>query len=422
MRSFVKKCVLTFLVFLARVRLKRLRLFVIGVTGSIGKTSTKDAIYTILRSRYPVYRSEKSYNTEFGMPLAILGQESGFSSPLKWIKVLIGAVWNAFFGGRGMQMLVAEMGVDKPGDMVQLLKLVRPQVAVMTNINAIHLEEGQFRDLEDIFREKKKLVENLPEKGIAILNADDPYIVTLRDKLQCKKIFYGYNEIADLRVLQAKTTPQGLEFTLSYQDQLASGRLPVLGGFQVYVVLPAIAVALTQGYALEEAMLQLHSFKLPPGRMNPVEGMNGTLIIDSSYNASPQAVKEALEVLKESEGRRIAVLGDMNELGQYTDEKHREVGQYAAGRTDLLYTVGEQAKLIGEEAKKHGVPAEAVISFGTANEAAEHLKSVLQQGDTVLVKGSQNNVRLERLVKAIMKHPEKAAELLVRQEPEWENV
>jgi len=369
-----------------------------------------------------VYRSEKSYNTEFGMPLAILGQESGFSSPLKWIKVLIGAVWNAFFGGRGMQMLVAEMGVDKPGDMVQLLKLVRPQVAVMTNINAIHLEEGQFRDLEDIFREKKKLVENLPEKGIAILNADDPYIVTLRDKLQCKKIFYGYNEIADLRVLQAKTTPQGLEFTLSYQDQLASGRLPVLGGFQVYVVLPAIAVALTQGYALEEAMLQLHSFKLPPGRMNPVEGMNGTLIIDSSYNASPQAVKEALEVLKESEGRRIAVLGDMNELGQYTDEKHREVGQYAAGRTDLLYTVGEQAKLIGEEAKKHGVPAEAVISFGTANEAAEHLKSVLQQGDTVLVKGSQNNVRLERLVKAIMKHPEKAAELLVRQEPEWENV
>lgn len=321
-----------------------------------------------------------------------------------------------------MQMLVAEMGVDKPGDMMQLLKLVRPQVGVMTNINATHLEEGQFKNLEDIFDEKKKLVESLPEKGVAILNADDPYIVGLRDKLSCKKIFYGYSDIADLRILQAKTTPQGLEFTLSYGEQMASGRLPVLGGFQIYVVLPAIAVALTQGYTLEEAMLQLHEFKLPPGRMNPIEGMNETLIIDSSYNASPQAVKEALEVLNESEGRRIAVLGNMNELGPYTDQKHREIGEYAAGKTDLLFTVGEHAELIGEEAKKHGVPSEAVMGFVDSEKAASHLKQVLQKGDTVLVKGSQNNVRLERLVKAIMKHPERAGELLVRQEPEWQNI
>ncbi len=422
MKNFAKKLVLNFLLLLARIRLKRLRLFIIGVTGSIGKTSVKDAIYTILRGRYPVYRSEKSYNTEFGMPLAILGQPSGFSSALKWIFVLIGAMWNAFFGGRNMQMLVVEMGVDKPGDMLQLLKLVRPQVGVLININPVHLGEGQFRDLDDIFLEKKKLIESLPEKGVAILNADDPYVVSLRDSVHCKKIFYGFSEIADLRVLQTKTSTQGLEFTVSYRDELVSGRLPLLGGFQVYVILPALAVALSQGYTLEEAIAGLSAYKLPAGRMNPIEGINETLIIDSSYNASPEAVREALEVLKQSEGRRIAVLGNMNELGDYTDEKHREIGKYAAGRTDILFTVGDDARLISEEAKKHGFPARAVAHFQNANSAAEHIRQILQKGDTLLVKGSQNNVRLERLVKALMKHPEKSRELLTRQEPEWENV
>jgi len=174
MKKILKKLVLNVLTALARIRLKRLRLFVIGVTGSIGKTSAKDAIFTVLNSKYQIHRSEKSYNTDFGLPLAILEQKSGFSSPLKWLKVVLGSLWNAFFGGRHVQMLVIEMGVDKPGDMTQLLKLVSPQIGVMTNIKPVHLAEGQFKDQDDIFNEKKKLVESLPEKGFAILNADDP--------------------------------------------------------------------------------------------------------------------------------------------------------------------------------------------------------------------------------------------------------
>ncbi|HMR01379.1 MAG TPA: Mur ligase family protein, partial [Candidatus Gracilibacteria bacterium] len=143
MKSFLRNVVLRLLVGLARIRLKRLRLFIVGVTGSIGKTSTKDAIFTILKQRYQTFKSNKSYNTEFGLPLAILEQDSGFSSPTKWLKTIFGALWKAFIGGRHMQMLVIEMGVDKPGDMDELLKLIHPQVGVMTNIKPVHLAEGQ---------------------------------------------------------------------------------------------------------------------------------------------------------------------------------------------------------------------------------------------------------------------------------------
>jgi UDP-N-acetylmuramyl pentapeptide synthase len=422
MRQFIKNCVLQILVFLARVRLRRLRLIIVGVTGSIGKTSTKDAIFTILHSRFPIQRSEKSYNTEFGMPLAILGQDSGFSSPWKWIKVMTGAVWNALVGGRDVHMLVAEMGVDKPGDMVQLLKLAQPVVGVMTNIRPVHLAEGQFKDLDDIFNEKKKLVESIPEKGFAILNADDPYILQLRDALKCKTIWYGSSEIADLRLLSAESTEDGLRITVSYKDQMAVVTLPLLGGFQAYVLLPAVAVALTQGFELQEALDALQKYQLPPGRMNPIAGVNGSLIIDSSYNASPEAVKEALGVLGSMGGRRIAVLGNMNELGAHTESLHRDVGRHIVGKTDMLLTVGEDAKKLGDEALAHGFDQQMYKHFENTQMVTEFLRTIISPKDAVLVKGSQNKVRLERLVKALMKHPEKADELLVRQGPEWDKI
>lgn len=422
MKDFIKKTVLRFLIALARIRLRRLRLFVVGVTGSIGKTSTKDAIYTVLKQRYQVYRSKKSYNTDFGLPLAILEQDSGFSSSVKWVRTLAGAAWNAFIGGRHMQMLVLEMGVDKPGDMDTLLKFVRPQVGVMTNIKPVHLAEGQFKDLDDIFREKRKLVESLPEKGIAILNADDPYIATLQGALTCRKILYGFSEAADLRAFGVKHSFEGLEFALQYKNQVTEAHVALLGAFQVYVILPAIAVALTQGFTLEEAALALQDYRLPPGRMNPIPGIKDSLIIDSSYNASPEAVKEALDILTESPGRKIAVLGSMNELGEVSEAKHREIGRYAASRADVLLTVGSAAKWIHEEALKNGFLPGTAGHFTDALEAAEFLQKVLQKHDTILVKGSQNQVRLERLVKKLMRDPEKAETLLARQGAEWEKI
>lgn len=420
MKKTLRNFVLGLLIALARIRLKRLRLFVVGVTGSIGKTSTKDAIFTVLKERYQVYRSKKSYNTEFGLPLAILEQDSGFSSATKWMRTLAGAVWNAFIGGRHMQMLVLEMGVDKPGDMSQLLKLVRPQVGVMTNIKPVHLAEGQFQNLDDIFHEKKKLVESLPEKGVAVLNADDGHIVALKDQLPCRTLWYGFAEWADVRVHNVEHSIEGLQFTVSYKDQVVQAQVALLGAFQVYVVLPAITVALTQGFTLEEAIDILKDYRLPPGRMNPIPGVKETLIIDSSYNASPEAVKQALDVLTEGPGRKIAVLGSMNELGDVTEKKHREMGQYVVGKADILVTVGDYARWLHEEARSNGFSEESSVHFDDALKAAEFMQKILQKHDTILVKGSQNRVRLERLVKKLMREPERADELLARQGREWD--
>lgn len=422
MREFLKISVLQLLILLARIRLRRLRPFIIGVTGSIGKTSTTAAIYTILSSRYRVFKSAKSYNTEFGLPLAILQQESGFSSPLKWLKTIFGAMWKAFFGGKNIQMIVLEMGVDKPGDMERLLKLVRPQVGVMSNIRPVHLAEGQFKDLEDIFREKSKLIFTLPQKGVAVLNADDPYVLGLKDKLGCKTIFYGMAETADVRVAQVESSLEGLTFTIVSGDEVVNGCLPLLGGFQIYMVLAAVSVALTQGFTLGEAVKALENYRLPPGRMNPISGLEDSVIIDSSYNASPAAMQEALDILKTFRGRRIAVLGSMNELGEYEEAQHREIGAYSIGRTDMLLTLGKAAKWIHDEAKKKGFDDDLLQHFEDVMAAAKYLKKIIQKGDTILVKGSQNNVRLEKLVKLIMKEPERANELLVRQEGPWRRV
>jgi UDP-N-acetylmuramoyl-tripeptide--D-alanyl-D-alanine ligase len=421
MKKIVKNWVLAVITVLARIRLKRLRLFVIGVTGSIGKTSTKEAIYTVLKDRYQIYRSKKSYNTDFGLPLAILEQKSGFLSPWKWLKVILGSVWSAFVGGRHMQMLVVEMGVDTPGDMNQLLKLVQPQIGVLTNINPVHLAEDQFKDQNDIFNEKSKLIHSLPEKGVAILNADDPYIIGLK-KVESNTLFYGFSELADLRISDLSYSIDGLEFNLSYKDETLTAQLPLLGAVQAYVVLPAIATALIQGFTLEEAVNALKEFKLPPGRMNPIEGINDSLIIDSSYNASPESMKEALDILSVSNGRKIAVLGSMNELGAISERKHRELGGYAAGRADMLVTVGNDAKWLSDEARNFGLSVDKINHYDTAEGAADHVRNIIQGGDTILVKGSQNNVRLEKLVKKIMKEPWRSVSLLARQEDDWKSI
>lgn len=396
---------------------------VIGVTGSVGKTSTKDAIYTLLSSRYNVVRNEKSFNSEFGLPLAILEQQSGFSSALDWAAIIGKGAWKVFVGGNPPHMMVLEMGVDKPGDMNVLLDVVKPHIGVMTNVKPVHLAEGQFKDLEDIFNEKKKLVESLPVNGVAILNADDGYVLGLREKLSCKKLWYGVSKIADLRALKVESTIQGINCTFQYKNDVVHGSFALLGAYQVSVILPAIAVGLTQGFTLQECVDALRTFTSPPGRMTMIPGIQGSAILDSTYNASPEAVKEALNLLGEvAPGRKIAVLGNMNELGERTEEFHREVGRHAHKRADVLVTVGDVARFIAEEAQKEGFPASDIYHYEDSEKAAEFLTTMVRESDTVLVKGSQNRVRLERLVKALMADPSRAEELLVRQEKQWKRV
>ena len=407
------------LAFKARSYLKAHRVQVIAVTGSVGKTSTKDAIYKVLSSKFDVYSSKKSFNTEFGLSLAVLQEEeSGFSSPIAWLKILK----RVFFQKKKVyKKIVLEMGADKLGDIKKLIKIAPPKIAVVTAVRPVHLADGQFKNLEAIAKEKGTLVRYLPREGMAILNNDDEYVRAMQTS--AGKFTYGVHDIAMLMAEDIKAGAKELRFKVTYKGETGEFAVPVIGEFQVYVLLPAIAVGLQLGMKLGECASALSDFQLPAGRMNPIVGINRSQIIDSSYNASPTTVDTALDVLAEiKSSRKIVALGTMNELGEMTHEAHIEIGKKAAQVAEVLIAVGHEAPTIKRGALEAGMKESEVFTFFDSEEAGNFLKDRLKPGDLVLVKGSQNKVRMERLVKLIMKEPHKADQLLCRQGKVWERI
>lgn len=403
-------------------RIRKFKGKVIAVTGSVGKTSTKDAIFTVLNTRYKVKKSEKSMNTDIGLFLTILEIDNGNKSVGKWSWLLIKAFYNSFFTDHSDVMLL-EFGVDKPGDMDFLMNIVKPDIAVLANAFHMHLDTGQFKSVDEIFDEKKKIVEKMREGGTAVLGTDNEYVAEFAKKLRGKKkITFGKNPLSEYRAEKITTSIEGTQFVLNHEGQRFEVKVPAIGEFQVYTALPAIICGNLLGVSMEEAIFALERYHLPPGRMNLIEGLNGSKILDGSYNASPQAVKEALRTLKDVglEKRKVAVLGNMNELGDDSQKLHEMVGALVPECVDLLITVGSQAKFIGENAKQMGMLEDMVYEFKTSLEAAEWFKNEIKSDDLILVKGSQNNVRLERFVKAMMVNPEEAKNLLARQEKIWE--
>lgn len=419
MKSLFRFIITKILTSKARRHLKKHRTQVIAITGSIGKTSTKEAIFHLLKNRFKTSCSPKGFNTELGMSLAILQEEeSGFSSPIAWLKIL-----KRVFTKKPeiYQKIILEMGADKPGDIKKLLKIAQPKIAVITNVNPVHLEKKQFRDLEDIRKEKNSLIKNMPIYGVAVLNFDDPLVKTM--KTGAHKISYGISEGVAVRASEIRVSSKNLHFKVSYKGEKVSFRVPVLGSFQVYILLPAIAAGLKLGMNLEECAQALKDVKLPPSRMNSVPGINKSTIIDSSYNASPISMARALELLAELKaGRKIAALGTMNELGGMGKEAHLNLGAQAVQAADILVAVGSEAATIKQGAIEAGMKEKQIYTFFDSEEAGYFLKDFLEPKDLILVKGSQDRVRMERLVKIIMAEPDEAPILLCRQDKAWEKI
>lgn len=449
MENVVKKVVLSFLQHCARKRISRSTVTIIGVTGSVAKTSAKEAIALVLSKKYKVLRSQKSFNSEFGLPLTILEQKSGFSSAFAWLFILLYSFLNSF-KKLPYDALVLEMGVDKPGDMDNLLSIARPKIGVLTGVEKIHLDREQFSSIEAIFEEKVKLLKSLPEDGVAIINADSPILRKIKD-ISATTVYFSMNKseltshnesskdddgrfsssksrwIRAREIVSFFSPPRcNIQFNVAYEGTECKAELPILGKHHVSTILPAIVCGIEMGMTLKECVSALAHFTLPPGRMTLIEGVNESIIIDSSYNASPYAMEKALDVLNElnvdyGSKRKIAVIGNMNELGSYSQGCHQSIGRKAAHIADVLITVGESAKECGVAAFNEGFAKDRLYHFNTAIEAGAFLKTQLHQGDLVLIKGSQNNVRLEHAVEMLMAHPEKASTLLVRQEKEWKN-
>jgi UDP-N-acetylmuramoyl-tripeptide--D-alanyl-D-alanine ligase len=436
-RTQFKKMIIALLTWEARRALSRWKPFIILVSGSVGKTTTKDAIYHVLKNTGHVRRSEKSFNSEIGVPLTILGIPNAWSNPFLWLKNLLVGFF-VVYGKSYPKVLILEVGSDHPGDIAELLTWVSPHIAVVTCLPEVPVHVEYFLSPTAIREEDALVLHALQSDGIAILNGDDPHTDALKGGLRARGrrvIAYGFAKDAEVRGdnLTIKNVesdeyvhPVGLTFGVTvgeaHEEVTLSG---VLGSQVSTAVLGALSVGIARGLSLKEMSASLSDFMSPPGRMRLIPGKNKSTIIDDTYNASPVALAKALETLKMTTGaRKIAILGDMLELGNYSNAEHERAGQMAGTFLDILITVGSRAKKIAESAEAKGLPREKIHVCDTAIDAGEYLLPLLSCGDIVLLKGSQgsgaNMIRLERAVKILMAHPDDARELLVRQDASWQ--
>lgn len=371
---------------------------VIGITGSAGKTATKDAIAAVLQKRFQVFKNYQSYNGRYGLPIA-LGQLEEHH-----------------------EVAVLEMASDTFGEVAHLAKITQPKVGVVTTINRAHITT--FGSLNNIAAEKGRLVEALPFNGSAILNADDPRVAGMVPRTQARIITFGLKRGADVRASDLKISPEGLTFTLQYDGKSYRSSTPLIGRHHIYAILAAVAVGLVFDIQPTVALAALKNLPRTPGRMNLLPGKNGTLILDDTFNASPEAMLAALETLAEFPGaNKIAILGDMPDLGEGEEEAHRQVGDFTATVVHRLVTKGEAAQLIGAAALERvsGLGKHAVHVTFTSDDAAAAAQDLLSPDTVILVKGGPA-ARMERVVERLLDNPRVDHWKLVRQEAGWQQV
>jgi UDP-N-acetylmuramoyl-tripeptide--D-alanyl-D-alanine ligase len=354
----------------------KLQLRVIGITGSVGKSTTKEAIAQVLSQRYKTLKSAANLNNEIGLPLNVLKLTSGH------------------------ECAVLEMGFYVPGEIRQLCEIARPQVGVLTNIGTVHAERAGSQEV--IAQGKGELVEMLPgaPEGTAILNYDDPFIRPMDKRTKARVFYYGLDPAANLWADEVESMGlEGIRLRLHYKKEDFHLHVPMIGHHSVETVLRAAAVGLVEKLNWDEIIngLQESHAQL---RLVAVRSENGALLLDDTYNASPESTLAALNLLGEMQGRKIAVLGDMLELGPYEQAGHEKVGVRAAQVAEVLVTLGSRAHVIAQAARKSGMKKSVVFEYEEYEPVVEWLKKNLTARDAVLVKGS-HGLRMDKIVAAL---------------------
>jgi len=352
----------------------RLDVVVVGITGSVGKSTTKELVAEVLSHRYPTLKNEGNYNNEIGLPITILSLTEGH------------------------RRAVLEMGFYVPGEIRFLCDIARPKIGVVTNIGTVHAERAGSQEM--IAAGKAELVESLPKDGVAILNFDDPLVRAMAEKTSAQVMFYGLNDQADVWADQVEGLGlEGIRFRLHYRNETLYLRVPMLGRHSVHTALRAAAVGLADGLDWQEIISGLR-FGHMQLRLMAVRSSSGALLLDDTYNASPQSTLAALNLLEELDGRRIAVLGDMLELGQYERQGHEMVGIRASEIAEMLITVGPRSHIIAESARTAGMPPERIVEVEDTQTATEALTKILGPDDVVLIKGSRG-MRMDAIAPAL---------------------
>ena len=429
MQSFLKYAIVTILTWEARAVLWRYKPKIIAVTGSAGKTSTKDAIYaTLSGAGLSVRKSQKNLNSKVGVPLAILARENAWWNVWAWIKNIAYGLYIIIIKTPFPEWLVLEVGADRPGDIRRVARWLKPDIAVITSIPDIPVHVEFFHSADELAKEKRQLAAHLGREGKLILNGDDERTVAIHNEFRHLATTFGFGGQNNFNASHDEITYEGKKpVGVQFRANRSGSSVPVflhgvLGRPAIYAALAALAVAEALEVDMIRAAEALKKWVPPAGRMRILDGIKGSIIIDDTYNSSPVAALSALETLINipSVKKRMAVLGDMLELGKYSTEEHKKIGKFAAEYADNLVTVGFRARAIAESAMDNGMSEKKVRQYeqNEARRAGKELESELGEGVVVLVKGSQS-MRMERAVKEIMAEPERAAELLSRQEGEW---
>lgn len=418
---------------LSKAVIKKYNPLVIGITGSVGKTSTKEAVFTVLKEKFRVRKAAGSFNTEEGLPLAVLGDWGETDLKLIsrygpagkkiqkvffWLGIAISGFFKLIFTPKSKypETLILEYGADRPGDIEKLIKIVRPKIGVVTALGEMPVHVEYYSGPQEVAKEKAKLIQALPATGLAVLNHDDWTVFDMKDLCLAEVMTFGFDPHA--RVLASDVSyfidsgsnlSGGISFKLNHDNNVVPFRLSnALGKHQIYAALAATAVGLHFGMNLVEISRALEKMEFPEHRLKLVKGTKSSLIIDDTYNASPLSTHAALDTLKEfgdrvilktGAGRKIAVLGDMRELGVFTEKAHRLIGNLVPERAEFLFTAGPAAKFIADSAFNQ-LPKENIMSFDLASEAGEWLKNFIQEGDIVLVKGSRA-MEMEKIVELL---------------------
>jgi UDP-N-acetylmuramoyl-tripeptide--D-alanyl-D-alanine ligase len=357
----------------ARFWRKKHSLHVIGITGSVGKSTTKEVAASVLAQRYHTLKNSGNLNNEIGLPLTLLQLDDHH------------------------QRAVLEMGFYVPGEIKFLCDLAEPVVGVITNIGTVHAERAGSQI--DIARGKAELVQSLPAdpEGTAILNYDDPLVREMAKKTKARVFFYGLDEQADLWADQVNGLGlEGISFRLHYRNEILYMKVPLIGRHSVHTALRAAAIGLVEGLTWQEIVNGLRSGDTQL-RLVAVNARNGALLLDDTYNASPQSTLAALNLLEEMTGHKVAVLGDMLELGQYEEIGHHMVGVRAAEVADLIVTVGDLSKIIAKSARNARFPNQKIFELENSEQATAFLKERLKKNDVVLIKGSRG-MKMDRIV------------------------
>lgn len=420
----------TILEYLARGYIKRYKPKIIAVTGNVGKTSTKAAIEAALVGQYHVRASAGNLNNELGVPMTILGDYADRyygqgSSWLLWLEIITRGVVGLIVKHPYPDILILEYGADRPGDIERLATTYPPSIAVITAIGHMPVHVEFFASAQDLAREKFSIVKSMSRQGKVIVNYDDPVVIEMSRDVPVPVISYGFNPESTMQVTQYairlddQELPYGISFKLQHDGKVVPVKLEgILGEAHAGAAAAAAAVGVSLGMNLVTISDALHRYDPPAGRMRIISGIKNTTIIDDTYNASPAAMGLALHTIAHIPAhRKIAILGDMLELGALTEQAHREVGGLAGQKVSILIGVGHKSKFTLEAAAEYLKP-EQIAWYDNSEEAKIHIQNVLQPGDLILVKGSQG-IRMEKIVKEIMANPEYASHLLCRQSKKW---